>query len=1120
MLDNVVRMWEEDVVIPTYEVGNPDKNPMFLEKRVYQGSTGKVYPIPVIDKIYDEKIDKKYKAIYLENQYMKIMILPELGGRIQRAYDKTNNYDFVYYNEVIKPALVGLTGPWISGGIEFNWPQHHRPTTFSPVDYYLKENEDGSKTVWVNEIDTMYGTKGMAGFTLYPDKSYVEIKGQVYNRTNLPQTFLWWANPAVAANDHTMSVFPPDVHAVFDHGKRDVSTFPIATGTYYKVDYSAGVDISRYKNIPVPTSYMAYRSDYDFVGAYDESIAAGILHVADHHVSPGKKQWTWGNGDFGQAWDRNLTDENGPYIELMTGMFTDNQPDFTWLKPFEEKTFVQYFMPYKEVGMVKASSADVAIGLELDNLTGMENAASICIYASGLFRDAKVLLTDKAGKVYHSNTITISPNDIYKKKIQIGLCQETDLILTVYNNNDKVLIQYDPEPENEIIIPEAAKPVLLPEKVESLEELYLIGLHIEQYRHATYDPDPYYLEGLRRDKTDIRLNTAYGTLLLRRGLFKESEAYFKEAIAKLQLRNPNPYDSEAMYQLGLSYFYRRMFDEAYKEFRKAAWSNEQQENSFYYVAAIESIKGNYEKAVEFVDLSLVKNSHNIKARGLKASLLRKLGKYEAALSYINESFAIDRFDFRSGYEQYLLRKEMKDTSVADGLLAELKGLMRNCVNTYLEFAQDFAETGFLEEAIALLGECDREYPMLKYYEAYYHELLGNGAKSKLCLKEAANRSPLYCFPNKLADIAVLTYAIMNNDQDSKAHYYLGNLWYDKKQYDRAYECFIKSIDIDQSFATVHRNLALYYYNKKNDKNMARLAMEKAYELDTSDARVLLELDQLYKKIGLSVDERMKLYENHMEQVCVRDDLYVEYVTLHNLMGHHQKALELIMDRKFHPWEGGEGKVSGQYKIALTQLAKQLMDGVDSTLDDIKLAISYLERALVYPHNLGEGKLAGTHDNDIHYFLGDAYSLIGEDEKSVHHYKRATYGISEPTGMMFYNDQPADMILYQGLAHAKLGEAEDAEMKFNRLVKYGEEHMDDHIKIDFFAVSLPDFLIFDEDLTKKNKVHCHYLIGLGNYGLGKFEKAVEALDRAWELDQSNCGVIIHKAYVKELLMIIQ
>ena len=237
MKEQNVSVWEEDVVIPTYPIGKPNRNPMFLEKRVYQGSSGRVYPHPVIDKICDEKTDRTYHAVYLENEYLKIMVLPELGGRIQRATDKTNNYDFVYYNHVIKPALVGLAGPWISGGIEFNWPQHHRPSTYDPVSFTTARNADGSCTVYVSEVENMFRTKGMAAFTLYPGKAYLEIRAQLYNRTNTPKTFLWWANPAVPVNDNTQSVFPPDVHAVMDHGKRAVSTFPVATGTYYKVDY-------------------------------------------------------------------------------------------------------------------------------------------------------------------------------------------------------------------------------------------------------------------------------------------------------------------------------------------------------------------------------------------------------------------------------------------------------------------------------------------------------------------------------------------------------------------------------------------------------------------------------------------------------------------------------------------------------------------------------------------------------------------------------------------------------------------------------------------------------------------------------------------------------------------
>lgn len=191
------KAWVEQVVLPTYLTGKVDPNPLFLENRVYQGSSGAVYPYGVIDSITDQKVDQSYQAVYIENDYIKIMLLPELGGRIHRAYDKVKGRDFVYYNEVVKPALVGLLGPWISGGIEFNWPQHHRPTTFMSTDFTIEHHDDGAVTVWMGEVEHMYGLQIMAGFKVYPNKALIEITGKVYNGNETPRQFLWWSNPAV-----------------------------------------------------------------------------------------------------------------------------------------------------------------------------------------------------------------------------------------------------------------------------------------------------------------------------------------------------------------------------------------------------------------------------------------------------------------------------------------------------------------------------------------------------------------------------------------------------------------------------------------------------------------------------------------------------------------------------------------------------------------------------------------------------------------------------------------------------------------------------------------------------------------------------------------------------------
>ncbi|RAV30011.1 DUF5107 domain-containing protein [Sinomicrobium soli] len=1093
-----VKVWKEKRVIPTYEVGEPEKYPIFLEKRVYQGSSGAVYPNAVIEKIADEKTDKEWEVIFLENDFLKIMILPALGGRIQMAYDKLKERHFVYYNHVIKPALVGLTGPWISGGIEFNWPQHHRPSTYDAVDFSIEENEDGSKTVWVSEVERMFRTKGMAGFTLYPDKAYLEIRGQVYNRTPHPQTFLWWANPAVAVNDEYQSVFPPDVNAVFDHGKRDVSEFPIATGTYYKVDYSAGVDISKYKNIPVPTSYMAITSDYDFVGGYENDTRAGLLHVADHHVSPGKKQWTWGNGDFGHAWDRNLTDTDGPYIELMCGVYTDNQPDFTWLQPYEEKTFRQYFMPYQTVGMVKNATRDALVNLELHGKRVM-----LKVYVTGAYPASRITLR-KASRGLFSETVDLQPGPGYEVEFDIEPSELHELTVTVENNAGKKLVSWTPEKPGKREVPEPARAAKAPSEIAHNEQLFLRGLHLEQYRHATYDPTSYYKEALRRDKGDVRCNNAMGLWLLRRGKSEEAITYFERAIETLTERNPNPYDGEPYFNLGVACRFTGDTDRAYGAFYKACWNDAWQHAGYFNLAQIDAARQDFENALELVEKSLVKNAHNHKARHLKVMLLRKLGRREKAAAFIEESLGIDRFNFGALYEKYLLENSL-------AVKKQFEELIRDNPHNYIEYSLDYAQAGFYEEAAGLLslhiGDKEQVYPMVCYFTGWYKALSGRDTEALEWYKKASLMSPDYCFPNRPEEAVALQAALAANPEDSRAGYYLGNFWYAGRQYEDALECWERSRALDGDFPLVLRNLALICYNKAGRPEDAVTYLESAFELD-KNARVLMELDQLYKKINRPVEERLQFLETNLELVDTRDDLYLERISLYNITGAHEKALELLASRKFHPWEGGEGKITGQYVTAHVERAKILLYRQKG-----REALEHLQAARSYPHNLGEGKLQGAQENDIHYWEGCAYEVLGDRDKARKSWEKATRGSSEPLPAFYYNDQQPDMIFYQGIAFLKLGNSGEAGQRFQKLIEYGEQHTGDQVKIDYFAVSLPDLLIWEEDLNVRNQIHCHYLIGLGKLGLGEYSRATEEFVRVLEKDRYHLGGLLHKKLVE-------
>jgi tetratricopeptide (TPR) repeat protein len=1081
--EGTAMIWVEHIVIPTYPAGKPDHNPLFLEKRVYQGSSGAVYPFAVVDTVSDERVDRTYEAVFLENDFLLIMVLPELGGRIQMAYAKHLDYHFVYYNRVIKPALVGLAGPWISGGIEFNWPQHHRPSSFSPVDFRPVTNADGSVTLWLGEIDRMNRTRGLAGLTLHPRRAYLEVEGRLFNRTALPQTFLWWANIAVAASDSYQSIFPPDVNAVYDHGRRDVSRFPIATGTYYKVDYSPGTDISRYRNIPVPTSYMAWHSEYDFLGGYDHGRRAGVLHVSDHHHSPGKKQWTWGCGDFGKSWDRNLTDADGPYVELMAGVFTDNQPDFSWLEPGEEKRFTQYFLPYSGIGVVKNASRDAAIALDL---TAAGAVVGVC--SSGA-RRYRIVLT-RAGSPCLDESITVSPESPFT--VSVALPPETmpeDLSLVLRSAEGEILLSYRPGPGYSRPVPEPARPALPPAQIQSQDELYLTGLHLEQYRHATFRPEEYYGEALRRDPGDARCNCAMGILLLRRGGFGESETYLQRATERLTERNANPRDGEAFLYLAYALELQERYPEAEGYFFKATWNAAQKASAYHGLARLSMRRAAHARALACARESLLANPRNHSVRTLKIVALRKMGRSDEAVAESEILLQDDPLNPAGLNERLILGcQTMGEESLRQRVLGE------GAANS-IELALEYSGFGCGEEASAVLQECVS--PLAHYLLAFIAERAGRHDEAVAHVRRADELPTGTCFPNQIELIAALELAGTLLPRGARALYYLGNLLYDKRQASRAIAAWEQSAERDPRLPTVRRNLALAAFNKLGDSGRARKELECAFALDPSDPRLLFELDQLCKRVGVHPSERLDLLEANLPLVSRRDDLTLELVSLLTLQGEYERAHELLLGRRFHPWEGGEGKVTRQYVVSLLGMSKQAF-----LTGDARTAVEMARAALVFPESLGEGKLAGAIEGDVHYCIGRALEKLGSTDPARDAFQRAASGQIEPSLFLSYSDQPADMLFFQGLALARLGTIDEARARYGRLVDHAQRRRDAVISIDYFAVSLPDFLIFDDDLTRRNRIFCTYLEGIGRLGLALLERNREGgVERARDLLQA-------------------
>jgi tetratricopeptide (TPR) repeat protein len=1085
-------------MIRSYLPHLPDRNPMFLETRVYQGSSGRVYPLPFIDRISDTPVERSWDAVHIENAWLRLMVLPQIGGRIHVGLDKTNGYDFFYRQNVIKPALVGLAGPWISGGVEFNWPQHHRPATFMSVEIEIERHPDGSITVWCSDHDPMQRMKGMHGVCLHPDRAIVELKVRLYNRTPYQQTFLWWANVAARVHEKYQSFFPPDVRYVADHAKRAITAFPHSDRPYYGVDYPArardGVpeeeqprqfqpdgsyspdDLSWYANIPVPTSYMITSTKGDFFCGYDHRAQAGVLHIADHHIAPGKKQWTWGNHEFGYSWDRSLTDSDGPYIELMAGVYTDNQPDFSFLAPGETKHFSQFWYPLQRIGPPQAASLLCAL-----SLTTREHRVTIGVQATEHLSDTTVTLLCRGGIAADwTQDIHIGKPILLEHTFENAV-PESDLAVTV-EANGLLLLRYAPGEIVPAPVPTVAMEPPAPSAIASNEELYLTGLHLAQYRHATRRPEFYWQEALRRDPYDARANAALGEWHMQRGEFATAEALLRKAIQRLTKLNPNPADGQAFYLLGLVLRSMDRHSESYDAFSKATWNAAWKAPAHYALAQADAAAGRWDAALQHARRSLACDADYLNVRNLIVLALRALGRKDEAAAMLAETRALDPLD---RWSRHLALGDVPRDNRA-----------------LLDLVWDYVACGQYDTAIPLLDAADASAtdgstPLVHYTFGYLKHRLGRISEADEAWQRAAAAPPDYCFPHRLEEMLVLQAVVEAVRSDARAPYYLGNLLYDRRRYDEAIELWQRAASFDAAFPTVHRNLGIALFNVRGDADAAVAAFDRAQAADPSDGRILYERDQLCKRAGVAPQQRLAELLHHRDLVAMRDDLSVEVATLYNQTGKPEQALSGLLSRNFQPWEGGEGLVLGQFVRASLLLARHAI-AAGKPAD----AIAHLEAALHPPQSLGEARHLLANKSDIEYALGIAHAAAGNSSEAERWWQRASQQTGDFQQMSVLT--VSDMTYWRGAALEKLQQRAQAEQVFRSIAVYADELDVQEPKIDYFATSLPAMLLFHEDLHLRNRVLAAFLRAQATYGLDGAEAAIPMLRAVLTLDDNHAG----------------
>ncbi len=1075
----VARIYEQSLVIPTYGVDRPDPNPRFYVVRTYQGAQGRVYPYPMFDVLTNKRSDKTYKAVYLENAYIKICVLPEIGGRIFSAVDKTNNYDFFYRQTVVKPSLIGMLGAWMSGGVEWNFPHHHRSRTFMPMEYRIKENADGSRTLWLGELERRHRMRLLLGLTVYPDKSYIELTTKIFNRTPMVNSFLYFANPAVHVDETYQVLFPPSTQYVTQHAKKEFAQWPIANSRYGGRRYD-NVDISWWKNLTKPVSFIAWNYEADFFAGYDHGKEADVAYVANHHIAPGKKFFTFGCADQGKMWDKMLTDTDGPYLELMAGAYSDNQPDYSWAQPYEVKVIKQYWFPIRQLDDVKYANLNGAVNLEMVD----DNTAKVQVNTTSEHNNATLTL-EARGEALFSIRLSIDPSRPFTKDFPLpqGL-REMDLSVTLTDHTGNKLLRYQPRNYPETEMPEPVQPPAAPKNIKTNEELYLAGLRLDQFHNPKLNPYDYYEEALRRDPDDYRVNTHLGMLYCKRGMFAEAQEKLTRAIKRLTKNYTSPKNGEAFYYLGVALKAQHKYAPAYDAFYKATWSLAWHSAAYFSLAQIDCIRGDWDKALEHIDRSLTTNALNTKALNLKTAVLRKTRRLEDALAGATKTLAVDPLDPWAMNEMYLAGAALGLRVQAAKRLDDLKKKTGHDEQLLLELAVDYGNCGMFDEAIDVLLRTEsfaapnnQANPMVYYYLGYFHTAGNDATSAQKYYRLAAQIAPDYCFPFRTESIEILRLARKHNPDDYRAAYYLGNLLYDR-QAENAIAQWEKSRAINDKFHIVHRNLGFAYGQIRNDLPAAIASMEKAIECNSKDARLFYELDRLYETANTDPAKRLALLDKNSATIAKRDDALTRQIILHVRSGQYDKAIKTLTGHHFNKWEGG-GRIHDIYVDAFLLRGMQKYDE-----QKYRQALEDNQATLEYPDNLEVGK--PDYDEKVvrtYYLMASSYQALDETDKAAEYFRKTIARKADSPQIRYF----------QAWAHWKLGQTDAAAEIYGDLIKTGNERLQAQASEDFFAK-------FGKKQSRQNQLaDAHYIIALGRLGKGEQQKAKTHLEEALKLN---------------------
>jgi tetratricopeptide (TPR) repeat protein len=1004
-----VRAWEDTLTLPTYELGPEDPNPPLLMKRrnlIHPGSSI-VYPYPLQEDLRNRCADKVWKAFLLENDFLKITILPELGGRLASVWDKTAGREALYRNHSVRYARIGIRGAFFSGGIEWNFPNGHTVTTSSVIDCAIRENQGGSATILFGDIERVSRMRWSVGITLFPEYASFETEIRLFNRTPLPNRYWFWANSAAPVSPRMQYVSTSSKVSDLTH----ILDFPIHDG----------VDLSWDANHPEPQDMFGLNHRDDFGAWYDHGIERGLVNVADRTEARGLKFFTWGNGDDGGIWQERLTDSDGPYAEMQSGRFS-TQRIWEMLPPFTEESWKETWYPITRIGAPAYANREAAISIVRAESSGH---LRIGVHPTSARNGARLSVVQGSRPVWE-RTVDLSPARPLLEDIPVT-GPAADLTVSLADADGKLLARCIAGSKDAPELPIKSYVHIEPRQDgKSPRELWRAARDYEKLGELE-TAGRLYGQALSRDPDFSPGELGMGVLKLRQGLLEPAMARFRKVL------EADPSEEEARFHLAGCLILSERYAEAIEELKLVVRSRVYRPGSIFLLGGLFLGQGNPRRAAAYLETCMREYPWHLDAAAFLACALRMQNDPGGARTILRSNLRQDPLHFPALAEAYFLALESTDDSQQERSRAELRKALRDEPQSYLELGCDYARFGLHKEASSVLALYAGSDPLVRYHQAFYAEILGRSDAPSL-YAQAGKADPHYVFPHRLESERVLRRAVEAAPGNGKARYYLGNLLCSLNRPEEAIECWKDAAKTESAFSVLHRNLGRAYWKVLRDPHRSLSEYRTAIACSPHDYKLYLEMEKILVACGLE-NERRDLIGSIPAGLMANDLIAERVASFHADCADFDRALAILDGTYFFPWEVYRG-VRFLYMDACIGKGIQLL-----RQDKAQEAVASFRKVMVYPRTIGVGESRYKANAEAWYRIGVAQEKTGDVTAARESWRQAA---EEPRPV------PDALCYYRARALQKLGQEKEAGAAVSELLVFAQGNIGDGAEKHYIA----------------------------------------------------------------------